>query len=83
MTEAQRRMTGGEEQETEDRAICRTKPDWPGATSGLVCNPGNRARDVGVRLRGEEGTRLTLGCLWHCYGFCLMIISARWVETKR
>lgn len=36
MTEAQRMLTGGEaEQEIEDR----TKPDWPGATSGPVVTP--------------------------------------------
>lgn len=40
MTEAQRRQRGAEaKREREDRTICRIKPDWPGAASGLAVTP--------------------------------------------
>lgn len=56
MTAAQRRQTGGEaERECEDRAICTTKPDGPGAASGPAVTPATE-RGMGETDK-EQGER--------------------------
>lgn len=82
MTEAQRRQTGGEvKRESEDRAICRTKPDWPGAASGPAVTP---ATERGMWEKGwRRGEREERGCSSSVHGTQLLFEPHDRVRTQR
>lgn len=65
MTETQRRQTGGEAEREKGQGHLYNKAWLARSHIRSCCNPGNGERDGGEKVKGEEGTRLKPGWLWH------------------